>query len=130
VLTLRENLDPLGERSDAELNDLLKLVRNESSKGSLIKFMLDAEVAHEGSNFSAGERQHCKSCPNVVLGSDRIHFDRTSSLNSVVLLRAIARRCKVMIMDEATSSVDPETDALIQRIIQTQLADITVSLHA
>jgi ATP-binding cassette subfamily C (CFTR/MRP) protein 1 len=77
VLTLRENLNPLGERSDAELNDLLKLVRDDTSKGSLNKFMLDAEVAHEGSNFSAGERQLRESCPNVLLGSDRDHLDRT-----------------------------------------------------
>lgn len=44
-----------------------------------------------------------------------------------MMIRAIARRCRILVMDEATSSVDPETDALIQRIIQTRLAGVTVS---
>jgi predicted ABC-type transport system involved in lysophospholipase L1 biosynthesis ATPase subunit len=45
----------------------------------------------------------------------------------VSLVRALVRGCKILILDEATSSVDPETDALIQRIIQTEFSDVTVS---
>ena len=67
------------------------------------KFRLDVEVETDAGNFSVGEKQ--------VLS----------------LIRALVRGCKVLILDEATSSVDPETDALIQRIIQTEFADVTVS---
>jgi ABC-type multidrug transport system fused ATPase/permease subunit len=56
-----------------------------------------------GSNLSAGEKQ------------------------LISLLRALVRGCKVLIMDEATSSVDAETDAVVQRIIQREFADVTVS---
>jgi ABC-type multidrug transport system fused ATPase/permease subunit len=63
-------------------------------------------VQADGGNFSAGEKQ------------------------LLSLIRAMVRDCKVLILDEATSSVDLETDGLIQRIIQTQFADTTVSDRA
>jgi ATP-binding cassette subfamily C (CFTR/MRP) protein 1 len=58
----RANIDPKGLRSDAELNDLLAVVRNSSSPGSSLrdKLQLDAEVTGEGGNFSVGERQLCE----------------------------------------------------------------------
>jgi hypothetical protein len=53
------NIDPKGLRTDAELNDLLAVVRNSSGPGSSLreKLQLDAEVSGEGGNFSVGERQ-------------------------------------------------------------------------
>lgn len=51
----------------------------------------------------------------------------TMTDQTVSLVRALVRGCKVLILDKATSSVDPETDALIQRIIQTEFSDVTVS---
>ena len=101
-----DNMDPEGTKSDAELNDALNLIYTSSAASKSIrdKFRLDTEVHTDGANFSAGEKQ------------------------LMSLLRALIRGCKVLILDEATSSVDPETDSLIQRIIQTQLKDVTVSL--
>lgn len=56
------NVDPKGLRTDAELNDLLAVVRNSSGPGSSLreKLQLDAEVTGEGGNFSVGERQLCE----------------------------------------------------------------------
>ena len=106
-LNYSQNIDPEGLRSDAELNDALALVNASPSASESIrdKFRLETEVDAEGSNFSAGEKQ------------------------LLSLIRALVRGCKVLILDEATSSVDPETDGLIQRIIQTEFADVTVSSY-
>lgn len=55
----RDNLDPLGSKTDVELNDALNLIHgtNSTSHGTKDKFHLDGPVLAEGSNFSAGEKQ-------------------------------------------------------------------------
>lgn len=61
-LNISDNIDPKGERSDAELNDLLAVVQNSASPDSNLreKFRLDAKISSEGENFSVGERQLCE----------------------------------------------------------------------
>ncbi|WVQ83340.1 hypothetical protein IAT38_005479 [Cryptococcus sp. DSM 104549] len=102
--SIRENIDPVGTRSDHELNDALSLIHSDPNASSALreKLHLDGTVANEGSNFSAGEQQ------------------------LLALVRALVKGCKFLLLDEATSSVDPETDALIQRIIQTEFSDVTL----
>ncbi|THG96760.1 hypothetical protein EW026_g5132 [Hermanssonia centrifuga] len=105
--TLRENLDPQGTRTDAELIESLKRAWLLPRDGSVdpaaeAKFSLDASVTDEGSNYSAGEKQLLALC------------------------RALIKNSKIIVLDEATSNVDVETDAKLQRTIQTEFASSTL----
>ncbi|KAF9067926.1 multidrug resistance-associated ABC transporter [Rhodocollybia butyracea] len=105
--TLRENLDPMGTRTDAELISALQrawLLPRDGAKDAAAeaKFSLDATVGDEGSNYSAGEKQ------------------------LLALTRALVKNSKIIILDEATSNVDVETDAKLQQTIQKEFSTSTL----
>ncbi|WWC65952.1 uncharacterized protein I303_108574 [Kwoniella dejecticola CBS 10117] len=102
--TIRENIDPWNRFTDQELNETLRLISKypKTSAGIREKLKLDYMVVGNGINLSAGERQ------------------------LVALIRAMAKGSKILILDEATSSVDPQTDALIQEVIHDHLEGTTL----
>jgi ABC-type multidrug transport system fused ATPase/permease subunit len=103
--TLRKNLDMFGKHDDAELNDALRsaglfTLQTEADESRLT---LDSQIAAGGGNVSVGQRQ------------------------IIALARAMVRQSKLLILDEATSAIDYETDAVIQASLRTELkSDVTV----
>ena len=97
--TIRSNLDPFSEHTDLELwgalrqADLVSESADMNDRGTQGRIHLDSVVEEEGLNFSLGQRQ------------------------LMALARALVRGSQIIVCDEATSSVDMETDQKIQNTI-------------
>ncbi|KAF8927905.1 hypothetical protein BGZ47_001905 [Haplosporangium gracile] len=135
--TLRFNLDPFNEHEDFDLWEALRRshlipasairqdgtatpkvasspagkspagsIKDDASTSTEIvdpsKITLDTVVKENGSNFSQGQRQ------------------------LIALARALVRRSKIIIMDEATASVDFDTDLKVQTTIREEMSEATI----
>ena len=99
--TLRYNIDPLNKYNDSDIKEVMRMIG--------FDYILDKSpdgisqiVTEGGANLSVGEKQ------------------------LICITRAILRKSKIIIMDEATASIDYQTEEIIQRAIGELLKDSTI----
>lgn len=118
--TLKSNIDPYNEKSDQEIYNILEEIQ-------FISSLSNSQIENKLKSINGGEK-------NMDINQNFLEFKidkkgKNLSLGQrqlVCIARSILENRKIILMDEATSSIDQYTDSLIQKIISEKMKKITV----
>jgi ATP-binding cassette subfamily C (CFTR/MRP) protein 1 len=104
---IRKNLDPFGKHSDSKVLEVIgKVGLSDRNGGSGRVSSLFEEVTEGGGNYSVGERQ------------------------LIVIARALLERANIVVMDEATASVDIRSEQAIEKVMKRLFLSLFLSLSS
>ena len=98
--SLKFNIDPFNYYKDEEIIDILKKIGFKYTEDD--NKILERHIDVNGNNISIGEKQ------------------------LICIARAILKKTKILIMDEATANIDVKTEEKIQKILNDTFKDCTI----
>jgi ATP-binding cassette subfamily C (CFTR/MRP) protein 4 len=120
--TIRSNIDPFNEHDDEEMMECLQ-------RCQLIKCIVKGNAHEEEKKESEEKKKEGKMITNVNVLSVQVHEGGTNfsagERQLICVARALLASPKLLLLDEASSNIDPETDAIFQKMIRSEFSACT-----